>query len=405
MNNLLNNADKYFYPADILLPKKDIEKWAVIACDQYTSEPEYWEDVKNIVGDSPSALNIMLPEIYLSDDNSKDIERINATMRKYMAEGVFNERKDTMIYVERYLDGKVRKGLVGLIDLEDYEYKSDAKALIRATEETIEERLPARVEIRRDALLEMPHILLLFDDPTRSVVKPLESRKEEFETCYHFDLMKEGGHVHGYYLDRETITSVQNSLENLMESGDDLLFVVGDGNHSLAAAKEYYNETKDPNARYALVEIENIHDKSIEFEPIYRVLFNVDENDFLEKFKAYADENGGENIHKYDFYSKNKNGTIEIKGNDKLPVGTLQKFIKEYIKEHKEVKVDYIHGREVVKKLSTKENVLGFIFDGLSKFDFFPAIRAQGSLPRKTFSMGHAKDKRFYIETHKIKGE
>jgi uncharacterized protein (DUF1015 family) len=397
--------DRYFYPADIMLPKKDFEKWAVVACDQFTSEPEYWEDVKNIVGDAPSALNVILPEVYLKEDNSESVNKINATMREYVKNDVFAIHKNSLIYVERNVGDNIRKGLVGLVDLEDYDYSKDSKTLVRATEETIKDRLPARIEIRKDAILELPHILLLFDDPTRSVVKPLEKKKDEFEVAYDFDLMKNGGHIKGWFLNDQAVDEVQESLGKLMLSGDDVLFVVGDGNHSLAAAKEYYKQSGDENARYALVEIENVHDRSIEFEPIYRVLFDVDSNDFLTKFKQYTDEHGNGETQKFEYYTSQTNGVVEVNAMAKLPVGTLQQFIDLYMSENKNVKLDYIHGEEVVKSLSKKDNVLGLIFEGMTKESFFPAIRADGSLPRKTFSMGHANEKRYYIEAHRIKAD
>lgn len=393
---------KYFYPGDILLPKKDIEKWAVIACDQYTSEPEYWEDVKKNVGDVPSALNIILPEVYLKEDNNSQIQKINENMKQYLEEDIFAEHKNSMIYVERKIGNKVRKGLVGLIDLEDYDYHKNSKTLVRATEETVEDRLPPRIQIRQEAVLEIPHILLLFDDPTRSVVKPLENKKSEFATAYDFELMKNGGNIHGWFLSDDAIKDVQNALGKLMQGSDDVLFVVGDGNHSLAAAKECYRKSKNPNARYALVEIENVHDRSIEFEPIYRVIFNVDEKDFLEKFKTYTEQNGGNKTQSFKYFTAAENGTMNVKSVSELPIGTLQSFISIYMKEHPNVKVDYIHGSKTVKNLCKEKNTLGFIFDGLAKEDFFPVIREEGALPRKTFSMGHADDKRFYIEAHRI---
>ncbi|MBR3646534.1 MAG: DUF1015 domain-containing protein [Lachnospiraceae bacterium] len=396
---------RFFYPADIMLPKKDFEKWAVVACDQYTSEPEYWEDVKNIVGDTPSALNVILPEVYLKEDNSENIEKINATMREYVKNDVFAIHKDALIYVERKVGENTRKGLVGLVDLEDYDYSKDSKTLVRATEETIKDRLPARIQIRQDAILELPHILLLFDDPSRSVVKPLENKKSEFEIAYDFDLMKNGGHITGWFLNERAVDEVQKALGNLMLSGDDVLFVVGDGNHSLAAAKEYYKQSGDENARYALVEIENVHDKSIEFEPIYRVLFNVDKDDFMNKFKKYTDEYGNERTQDFEYYTKEETGVMTVNALAELPVGTLQQFIDLYMKNNPSVKIDYIHGEEVVKSLCKKEGVLGFIFEGMTKESFFPAIRADGSLPRKTFSMGHANEKRYYIEAHRIKAD
>ena len=392
----------YFETADILLPKKDFEKWAVIACDQHTSEPEYWNDVKEIVGDTPSSLNIMLPEVWLKEDNEESIKRINATMVQYLNEDVFEEHKNSMIYVERKIGDQIRKGLVGVIDLEDYDYHKNSKTLIRATEETVEDRLPPRIKIRKDAVLEMPHILLLFDDPTRSVVKPLEVKKEELPVAYDFELMKDGGHIQGWFLDEETVQSVQQALGELLKKNEDLLFVVGDGNHSLAAAKESYNLTKNPKARYALVELENVHDRSIEFEPIYRVLFQVDAADFIEKFVDYTEKNGGEEQQYFECITKEETGTIQVKATAKLPIGTLQKFIDLYLKEHSEVSIDYIHGEETVRNLCQQEKVLGLLFEGMKKEDLFPAVRADGSLPRKTFSMGHADEKRFYIETRRI---
>jgi hypothetical protein len=394
----------YFYPADILLPKKDFEKWSVIACDQYTSDKGYWKDVEEIVGDSPSALNIMLPEVYLQKDNSDKIAQINSTMKKYLDEGVFEVHHNSMIYVERKLGDKVRKGLVGVIDLEDYDYHKESKTLIRATEATVVDRLPPRIQIRKDALLEMPHILLLFDDPTRSVVKPLETKKNGFEKAYDFELMKNGGHIQGWFLNDDAIGFVQSALGDLIGAKEDgLLFLVGDGNHSLAAAKESYELTKNPKARYALVEIENVHDRSIEFEPIYRVLFNVDEKDFLSQFKAYTDQNGGDRTQTFEYYTVDESDTIEIKATAELPIGTLQSFIDLYIKDHPQMEIDYIHGEEALKSLCNKKGTLGFLFEGMTKQDLFPAIRADGSLPRKTFSMGHADDKRFYLEAREIR--
>jgi uncharacterized protein (DUF1015 family) len=393
----------YFKPADILLPKKDFEKWSVIACDQHTSEPEYWEDVQKIVGDAPSALNIMLPEVWLKEDNQESVEKINQTMIDYLNGDVFEEHKNAMIYVERKIGDQIRKGLVGVIDLEDYDYHKNSKTMIRATEETVEDRLPPRIQIRKDASLEMPHILLLFDDPTRSVVKPLEAKKQELEVAYDFELMKNGGHISGWFLDEKTVEEVQHALEKLLEANEDLLFVVGDGNHSLAAAKESYLLTKNPNARYALVELENVHDRSIAFEPIYRVLFNVDAQDFIEQFVAYTKENGGEETQYFECITKEETGTIEVNATAKLPIGTLQTFIDIYLKEHPEMNIDYIHGVETVRNLCKEEGVLGFLFEGMKKEELFPAVRADGSLPRKTFSMGHADEKRFYIESRKIR--
>ena len=395
---------KHFNPADILLPKKDFETWAVVACDQYTSEPEYWKDVERIVGDKPSSLNVILPEIYLSDDNSARVNAINANMQRYLDEDVLELHENSMIYVERESNYAVRRGIVGVIDLEDYDYRKGATSAIRATEATVLERIPPRVQIRKDAPLELPHILLLIDDPGQTVIEPLEAQKEGFEKAYGFELMKNGGHIDGYFLSDEAIARVQDALEALIEGKEDkLLFAVGDGNHSLATAKECYNLSDDPLARYALVEVVNIHDESIEFEPIYRVLFNVDAEDFIEQFSAYTDSKGAMHRQSFRFFTSECDGELSVKATAKLPVGTLQTFIDRYMQENPQVKVDYIHGEEVVEELCKQEKTLGFIFEGMEKDELFPAIVADGSLPRKTFSMGHAHDKRYYIEARKIK--
>ena len=395
---------KHFNPADILLPKKDFENWAVVACDQYTSEPEYWHAVEEKVGDKPSTLHLILPEIYLSNDNSERVNAINAEMQRYLDGDVFDLHENSMIYVERESNNTIRRGVVGLIDLEDYDYRKGATSAIRATEATVLERIPPRVQIRRDAPLELPHILLLIDDPDRTVIEPLADEKGGFEEAYNFDLMQNGGHIDGYFLSDEAISRVQDALEALIADKDDkLLFAVGDGNHSLATAKECYNLSQNPLARYALVEVVNIHDESIEFEPIYRVLFNVDSEDFIEKFSAYTDAKGGMRKQTFRFINPEVDGELEVKATAKLPVGTLQSYIDLYMQEHPEVRIDYIHGEEVVENLCKQEGTLGFIFEGMQKDELFPAITADGSLPRKTFSMGHAHDKRYYIEARKIK--
>ena len=394
----------HFTPADILLPKKDFEKWAVVACDQYTSEPDYWHAVEDYVGDAPSALHIILPELYLSSDNGARIAAVNAKMKEYLEGDVFDSFRDSMIYVERSTGSGVRRGVVGLIDLEDYDYSKGSSALIRATEATVLERIPPRVQIRKDAPLEMPHILLLIDDPGLSVIEPLSGQKDGFTTAYDFDLMQGGGHISGWFLSDTAITAVQNALEALIADKDDkLLFAVGDGNHSLATAKECYKMTGDPLARCALVEVVNIHDASIEFEPIYRVLFNVDRDDFLCGFIAHTEAVGGEDTQTFEVLSPGRDVQLTVKATAKLPVGTLQSYIDLYLQDHPDVKIDYIHGTDVTRKLCEEEGTLGFIFDGMGKDELFPAIVADGSLPRKTFSMGHAADKRYYIEARKIK--
>lgn len=391
----------HFYPCDFLLPKSDFEKWAVVACDQYTSEPEYWKSVENFVGDTPSALNIVLPEVYLQKDNSERISKINATMKQYIENGVFDTVEDTFIYVEREVTGnKIRKGIIGLIKLDDYSYEKNSNALIRATEATVIERIPPRVEIRKDALLELPHVMLLIDDKDNTVIEKLSDKTDNFKKLYDFDLMQNSGNIKGYALDKDSVLEVSDALNILAEKNDNFLFAVGDGNHSLATAKEC-------KAEYAMVEVVNIHDLSLEFEPIYRVLFGVNPKAVIEKFVTDLGENchqyKGEDAQIFTCVYGNEEIKVSVKPTGKLPISTLQKWLDEYIAENKDIKIDYIHGEDVVYSLSNKPDTLGFIFDGMQKSDLFPAIKQDGSLPRKTFSMGNACDKRFYIEARKIK--
>ena len=389
-----------FSPADILLPKTDFENWSVIACDQYTSEPEYWQNVKTAAGDKPSALNIILPEVYLSADNSEKIEKINQNMQKYLENDIFTEYKDSLIYVERIQsDGKLRRGIVGKIDLECYDYRSGSDAEIRATEQTVLSRIPPRVEIRKNAPLEMPHVMLLFDDVKDRIFSYLAENKDGFKTIYDFTLMCNAGSIKGYLLNEEAKQTVLSMLGELKEQKDGFLFCVGDGNHSLATAKECYNQNKNELNRYALCEIVNIHDKALEFEPIYRVVFGADPEKLIDEFIKAT----GEGSQKFTCVYGDKTREISVKPTAKLAVGTLQTFLDEYAKNHPEVEIDYIHGTESLKKLASRENAVGFIFDGMQKSELFDAVNADGSLPRKTFSMGHADDKRFYIEARKIK--
>lgn len=392
---------KHFFSANILLPKDNFEKWSVVACDQYTSEPSYWEAVKKTVDNTPSALNIILPEVYLSKDNSKAVAKINETMQKYLNDNVFEEISDTFVYVERTLkNGQLRRGIVGLIDLNDYSYIKGGKALIRATEATVLERIPPRVEIRRDAPIEMPHIMLLIDDINKTVIEPLTEKSENLEKLYDFSLMQDSGSIKGFAVKGEEAEKISSSLEKLIENTEDkMLFAVGDGNHSLATAKECYAINKTENSRYALVEIVNIHDESLQFEPIYRVIFNVNPenliNDFIEKTGG---EYFGADAQKFTCVYGDKVREISIKPTGKLAVATLQK----YLDENPQGETDYIHGEDVVYKLCKAENTVGFIFSGMQKGELFDAVKQDGALPRKTFSMGHAEDKRFYLEARKL---
>jgi len=393
---------QFFSPADILLPKNNFEKWSVIACDQYTSEPEYWKETEKTVGDSPSALNIILPEVYLSDDDSAKIAEINKNMDKYLNSQVFDCYENTMIYTRRTLkDGKVRHGLVGLIDLEDYSYKAGATTLIRATEQTVIERIPPRVAIRRDASIEIPHVMLLINDEGRTVIEPVTEKTEEFKKLYDFDLMQNAGHITGFALNDTEIERINNNLQQLLEkTGNGLLFAVGDGNHSLATAKECYNQGVGP--RYAMVEVVNIHDYSLEFEPIYRVVFGASDKLIEDFVKSRGGEYQGDNAQKFTCIYGKEIKEISVKPEGTLPVATLQGFLDDYLKG-KDMKIDYVHGIENTKKLCENENAVGFLFEGMGKSELFTAVANDGSLPRKTFSMGCADDKRFYLEARKIK--
>jgi uncharacterized protein (DUF1015 family) len=409
--------DKYleigFIPCDILLPKtKDFTKWSVVACDQYTSQPDYWDEVKKVAGDDLSTLNMIYPEIYLNEENGdKRIENINNTMKSYLDSGVFEEIKNSFIYVERTVaGGKVRKGLVGAIDLEMYDYEKGSKAYVRATEGTVIERIPPRVKIRKNAPLELPHIMLLIDDEKDLVFGSIEKG----EKVYDFDLMMESGNIKGYKVaPTDEIADAFLALKNAQDKDNTLLFAVGDGNHSLASAKATYEEVKaslgdaakDHPARYALIEVVNIHDEALKFEPIYRIMTGVDPEDVISALAEYiATLHGTAEPQKIEYIYGNQKGILVVPApKQQLTVGTLQIFIDEYIKSHNGAKVDYIHGEDSVKALAQKPNSIGFMFDGMAKSQLFKTVIFDGALPRKTFSMGHAVDKRYYLECRKIK--
>ena len=417
-----------FYPADILMPKDcDMTKWAVVACDQFTSEPEYWEAVEKQVGDAPSTLRLILPEANLKAPNVDElIENINSSMKKYMADGVFKTLSDSLIYVEReQSDGKIRHGLVGMVDLDAYDFTPGSGALIRATEATVQDRIPPRARVRRNAPIELPHVMLLIDNPEKTVIEPLTAATDSMEVVYDFDLMQNGGHIKGYKLSDAQIDAVADALTGLcsdeaqmakynLSGAAPLLFAVGDGNHSLATAKACYEEQKKGKtpeeylalpARYALVEVVNNHDDALGFEPIHRVLFDVDHDDFMAAFKAAypnAYEGKGEG-HVIEVVWEGHDGFVTVPDPKvQLAVGTLQAFIDEYLKTNSG-EVDYIHGDEVTDELGGKPGNMGFLLPAMGKEQLFKTVMADGVLPRKTFSMGHAQDKRYYVEARKIK--
>lgn len=393
-----------FFPADILLPKGGFEKWSVIACDQYTSEPEYWKETEKAVGDSPSALKLILPEAFLGENDVRRIEDINRTMREYLNGGIFRELKNAIIYTERrQKNGAVRRGLVGMIDLEQYDFAPDSQSAVRATEKTVIERIPPRVRIRENAPLELPHIMLLTNDPDNTVIGPVAARRESLERLYDFKLMQNGGHISGFLADGEAKASVDAALSRLRQSGNGLLFCVGDGNHSLAAAKTAYEKNPRDISRYALVEAVNIHDSALEFEPIYRVVFGMDSEALIRLIEREAGgEYRGENALRFTCISKSGETSLSLKAAAKLPVGTLQPLLDKIAEEHN-LKIDYIHGEQTLRALCSAPDTTGFLFRGMEKSELFESIISDGSLPRKTFSMGCAEDKRFYLEARKIR--
>ena len=414
-----------FYPADILMPdfnKVDGNKWAVIACDQHTSEPEYWESAKKISEGSPTTLELILPEVYLSETD-KRVPEINETMKKYVND-VLVEHKDALIYVERtQSDGEIRRGLVGKIDLEAYDYRKGAVSLVRATEGTVLDRIPPRVAVRRDAAVELPHVMVLIDDPKKTVIEPEIAACANYAKAYDFELMLGGGHIKGWFVNEEGKKRINEALSELStpeamkeKYGSDyapLPFAVGDGNHSLASAKAAYEEIKaklgdaalDHPSRYALAEIVNLHDDALKFEPIYRVMFDVSPAAVIAALNEYAKNlDGSEKPQKVEYVHAGGEGSIVFKcPTQQLTVGTLQNFIDEYITAHPEASVDYIHDVDSTENLAKQNNAIGFIFDGMEKDQLFKTVICDGALPRKTFSMGHSADKRYYLECRKIK--
>ena len=382
-----------FYPADILLPKDaDMTKWAVVACDQFTSQPEYWQAVEETVGDAPSTLRLILPEAKLNDpDVDAHIADINGAMNRYLAEGVFQTLPGSLFYIERtQSDGKVRHGLIGMVDLDQYDFTPGSGALIRATEGTVLSRIPPRVRVRQDAPVELPHVMLLIDDPDRTVIEPLTAASGEMEQLYDFDLQQGGGHLKGWKLTDAQMDAVADALAAMCTPE--------------AMEKKYGLKDAAP-LLFAVVEVVNNHDDALQFEPIHRVLFGVEPEQVLEAMKAAypgAHEGEGEG-HTIAYTYAGHTGTITVPNpRMQLAVGTLQTFLDAYLKEHGG-EVDYIHGDEVTDELGSKSGNIGFKLPAMGKEQLFKTVMADGVLPRKTFSMGHAQDKRYYVEARKIK--
>ena len=416
-----------FKKANILLPKKgtDMTKWSVVACDQYTSEPDYWKEVEEIVGDNPSTLRLTLPEIFLEEDDVEErIAKINKTMKEYMDEDLFEEYPDSLIYLERtQKDGRVREGLIGMVDLEDYSYEKGSQTLIRATEKTVIERIPPRLKVRENALLELPHIMILIDDEKKDIIESLKNKVNSDEIVYDFDLMENGGHIKGYKLSDDVADETLNKIEYLADKSTFeekydvkdkgvLLFAMGDGNHSLATAKANYENLKktmteeeylNHPSRYALVELVNLHSDALEFEPIHRVIFDTDVDNLIEELYKYYDINEEGNGEYFELVTKDMDKKLYISNpKSNISVGSIQMFLDEYLKDHKG-KIDYIHGDETTREMGSKEGNVGILFNVMKKEELFKTVILDGALPRKTFSMGHSYDKRFYLEARKIK--
>jgi hypothetical protein len=424
----------------ILLPAPSFsrEKWAVVACDQYTSQLSYWQEVASFVGEAPSTLHLIFPEVYLGQDDAARISNIQATMQRYVQQDLFVEHQ-RFIVLQRTTKGPhgphTRSGLMIALDLEHYDFNKGAQSLTRASEGTILDRLPPRIRIREGAPLELPHVMILIDDPTRSVIEPLLVKKETFTNVYNVELMQEGGHLVGYTVDPSEEAKILAALEALASpevfsqkyglplNTAPLLFAVGDGNHSLATAKSVWEKLKaagapgDHPGRFALVEIVNVHDAGLEFEPIHRVLFDIKKDFFafvrsrvgssvkitsLAQTEAFSRVGGGD-THRVAFITDKESGVLEfLAPTQNLPVATLQILLDQFMAEGGAHSIDYVHGTDAVCEIGQQPNNLGLYLSSMSKGDFFKTVLVDGALPRKTFSMGEAYEKRFYLECRRI---
>ncbi|MGI5978486.1 MAG: DUF1015 domain-containing protein [Oscillospiraceae bacterium] len=415
--------EKLFVPGDILLPKNaDPVLWSVIACDQYTSQPEYWADVDRRVGDNPSTLRMILPEAYLAThDADAERDKINATMHRYLEEGIFRTVENSFIYCERELTiGQTRHGLLGLIDLEAYDYRADSSSPVRATEKTVESRLPPRVQIRLQAALELPHIVVFIDDPENTVL----GNVGQGETLYDFELMDGGGHIRGMRVTGADAERIEAALAALadpdylekryqLNGRPPVVIAMGDGNHSLATARLCWERIRDKltpeqrenhPARFALAELVNIHDASVTFEPIHRVVFDTQADAFFDEAKEYFSRSGGseETSHELRFTCAGRTETITVNG---LTIGrlidTAQHFCERYVAVHGG-RLDYIHGDDTVFEMTAKPGCAGVLLPVFDKSELFPSVIRSGVFPAKSFSIGPSRDKRYYLECRKI---
>lgn len=399
---------------DILVPADcDFSKWSVVACDQFTSERKYWKDLENYVGDAPSTLKLVFPEVYLEDaDKQERIDKINRTMQEYVDEGVFKTLKDSFVLVKRTTaSGVSRLGVVLAVDLEDYCFTHPSHANIRSTEGVVLDRIPPRLKIRENAPVELPHIMLLIDDRKKSVIERLWQERDENEKIYDFDLNMGGGHLLGYRVDAQRVIDLfdeyERSVQNLYGTGNnDFIFAVGDGNHSLATAQAHWNRTKEGltdaqkavhPARFALCEVENLHDDGIVFEPIHRFVFGAGDD-----FKAFMQSrlNGGTVVKAFGSAGE---FDIHAEDNSAKAIKDIQTAIDEYIGTHKECSVDYIHGIEHLRAVASENAGVAIEMPKIKKEELFGYVLQNGTLCRKAFSMGEAEEKRYYFEAKKIK--
>lgn len=425
---------------EVLLPRQgiDLARWAVIACDQFTAEPEYWREVETFIGAAPSTLNLMLPEVYLGrHDEPQRIRRIQETMRSYVGDGTLRPHKG-LIHVQRRFGPHTRSGILLALDLERYDFRPGASSLVRATEGTIVDRLPPRVKVREGASLEVPHVLVLIDDPNRTVIEPVSAALRTMESLYDFDLMLGSGHLAGHAIPAHLAQQVVAALSSLADPAGfaaryDLhdhrpvmLFAVGDGNHSLAAAKAHWNAIRhrvaaDHPARHSLVEIVNLHDEGLEFEPIHRVLFGL-QVDLVEALEAafgtqisYQPAADAADMSRIVDGASGPGQTVGVIGDShsfgvvrianpscQLAVGTLQAFLDRFLADDGAERIDYVHGTDALVRLGSQQDCAGFYLPRMRKSELFKTVILDGALPRKTFSLGEALEKRFYLESRVI---
>ena len=405
-----------FSSADILLPEEYLlPYWSVVACDQFTSQPEYWQRVKDLTAEKPSSYSLILPEAEIDTVSQERIGEIHRTMDQYLKRDFLRSCPDCFVYTERQMqNGLTRRGLIGKVDLTQYDYSGSTNLPVRATEETVHERIPPRMGIRRGASLELPHVLLLCEDDQNQIHEPLSRNKAHLKKLYDFDLMLQGGHVSGWLVDGKEKDDLQMRVRLYEEnqkkkySGERLFYAVGDGNHSLATAKACYEElrTSHPGmdwsshpSRWALCELNNIYDEAQCFEPIHRLVKHCDSERLIADLQKAFHASEGVVI---SYLSSDQRGQLRVDcSTGCLPLAVLQGFLDSWLKDNPGT-MDYIHGEDALTQLSNVPGSVGFLLPTVEKNTLFPGILSHGVLPRKTFSMGAATEKRYYLELRKI---